>query len=536
MLRVKMLVGFIPFLLFSLFSAPVFAQTVVNPTLSSRAFNADGAFISDNRVILESISISVQTVSAVSQTRMELELRNNSGTDLETELALEMPFGAIVNDYALDINGQLVTGVLVEKERAKKAYTDKVTANIDPGIAEVVAGNIYKTRIFPVPASGRRKIALGFATPVFDQDLNWSLNSKNRLKKILINIDDNDAKQFRDNPAFTANENGAFIASNTPLSTNFMLKARSAKSTITGLPKSSGTYYSSSLTQEELAKLAIGKIGNRDKIRIYWDHSLSRRNDNTAAEINIIDMFLKQADPRRLDLVMLRDSITAKEKFTGKEKVSDLRQYIEKVDYDGGSDINAALNADLGAADMCILVSDGHSTLGRSALGTPDCPVYVISGSDNPNSGFSALLAEKTGGQIVPDLSSKERALSILNRPRRAYVADSNLGDTRWIGSLENGFFIGDVNVCQSDLIELIMKTPDGKTVKIHRPKYGATRLHHAGPVNRLLISSNLAAVSKSRGRKARFSFSKILMIILRLRLRRRKTFRLRNWLSIKKP
>lgn len=53
--------------------------------------------------------------------------------------------------YAVDINGVLVDGVVVEKEKAKVAFeaeARKVVENPSVSLAEHVVGNIFKERHF----------------------------------------------------------------------------------------------------------------------------------------------------------------------------------------------------------------------------------------------------------------------------------------------------------------------------------------------------------------------------------------------------
>lgn len=81
---------------------------------------------------------------------------------LEGELQFPLPDGAVVTGYALDVNGQMVDGVVVKKEKARIAFETEVRRGIDPGIVEHVAGNVYRTRIYPLPAQGTRRIRLKY--------------------------------------------------------------------------------------------------------------------------------------------------------------------------------------------------------------------------------------------------------------------------------------------------------------------------------------------------------------------------------------
>jgi tetratricopeptide (TPR) repeat protein len=95
-----------------------------------------------------------------------LVFHNPNGRILEGELVFPLPDGAAVCGYALDIDGRLVDGVVVPKEKARVAFETETRRNVDPGLVEHVKGNLYKTRIYPLPAGGDRTVRLAYTTPL----------------------------------------------------------------------------------------------------------------------------------------------------------------------------------------------------------------------------------------------------------------------------------------------------------------------------------------------------------------------------------
>lgn len=52
--------------------------------------------------------------------------------------------------YAVDIEGAMVSGVIVGKEKARAVFEEEVREHKSaPAIAEQVAGNMFQTRIHP---------------------------------------------------------------------------------------------------------------------------------------------------------------------------------------------------------------------------------------------------------------------------------------------------------------------------------------------------------------------------------------------------
>ncbi len=95
-----------------------------------------------------------------------LVFHNPNERVLEGELVFPLPDGAAVCGYALDIDGALVPGVVVPKEKARVAFETEVRRGVDPGLVEAVRGNVYRTRVYPLPADGNRTVRLTYVTPL----------------------------------------------------------------------------------------------------------------------------------------------------------------------------------------------------------------------------------------------------------------------------------------------------------------------------------------------------------------------------------
>lgn len=95
------------------------------------------------------------------------------------ELEFPIPDGAFVCGYALEVNGEMIPGVVCEKEKARVAFENETRKGVDPGIVEQVKGNIWRTRIFPLNPKTPRKAEVEYiapkpdaatAAPVFEKD------------------------------------------------------------------------------------------------------------------------------------------------------------------------------------------------------------------------------------------------------------------------------------------------------------------------------------------------------------------------------
>ena len=120
----------------------------------------------DKPCTIETLDVQAQVCGLYAEVTQTLEIRNPNHRDISVNVALPLPDRATVCGYALDIHGQLVDGVIVEKERARVAFETEQRRGVDPGLVEAVKGNAYRTRVYPVPPRGTRTIQLRYVSPL----------------------------------------------------------------------------------------------------------------------------------------------------------------------------------------------------------------------------------------------------------------------------------------------------------------------------------------------------------------------------------
>ena len=103
-------------------------------------------------VSLAKADVAAVIAGGLARTCMTLTFENAADRVLEGELVFPLPEGATVCAYALDVGGQLVESVTVEKDKARITFETEVRKGIDPGIVEKVQGNNFRTRVYPIPA------------------------------------------------------------------------------------------------------------------------------------------------------------------------------------------------------------------------------------------------------------------------------------------------------------------------------------------------------------------------------------------------
>lgn len=94
--------------------------------------------------------------------KVNLMFTNPNARVMSGELEFPIPDGAFVCGYALEINGDMIPGVICEKEKARVAFENETRKRVDPGIVEHVKGNIWRTRIFPLNPKTPRKAEIEY--------------------------------------------------------------------------------------------------------------------------------------------------------------------------------------------------------------------------------------------------------------------------------------------------------------------------------------------------------------------------------------
>ena len=89
--------------------------------------------------------------------RTSFVFTNPNARTMQADFEFPIPEGASVCAYRLEVNGEMVPGVVCEKEKARVAFENEVRKGVDPGLVEQVKGNIWKTRIFPLNPKTPRK-------------------------------------------------------------------------------------------------------------------------------------------------------------------------------------------------------------------------------------------------------------------------------------------------------------------------------------------------------------------------------------------
>lgn len=117
---------------------------------------------------LTELSVDIRIVGQVAITTLDMTWFNRNNRVMEGEFTFPLGEGQTVSGFAIDIGGRLRDGVVVEKEQGRKVFEAIVRRNVDPGLLEMTAGNHYRSRIYPLPAKGSRRIVIAYEQELTD--------------------------------------------------------------------------------------------------------------------------------------------------------------------------------------------------------------------------------------------------------------------------------------------------------------------------------------------------------------------------------
>jgi tetratricopeptide (TPR) repeat protein len=331
---------------------------------------------------------------------------------LEGSFVLPLPEGANVTRYALDINGKMREGVPVEKAKATEVFESIEKRRIDPGLLEKTEGNVFRTRIYPIPAHGERSIIIAYEQELplnSNNELIYHLplSSKNTIQNFSLGIDVQQkeaAPDLQSSPIseldfmlekghYCAHEQRGNIVLNKPLTIRI---AKLSKDTESFVQKKNGelyfylqTFLPSSTKDKKLSK----------KLSVIWDNSLSGLYRNTAIEIKLLETYLKRLGAATIQLYTLNNTFMPAGTYEvrdGRAKV--LIDRLQNMVYDGGTDYSTIRFAD---ADETMLFTDGLSTLSDAGKLSSPHLVYTITSSPKANYSVLRSIAEQNGGSFI---------------------------------------------------------------------------------------------------------------------------------------
>ena len=98
----------------------------------------------------------------LAETLVDQRFFNPASKPVEGWYWFTIPEGSQLVSFALETNGQLVEGEIVERKQAAATYEAAIQRDNDPALLEWIDARTVRARIYPVPALGERRVVLRY--------------------------------------------------------------------------------------------------------------------------------------------------------------------------------------------------------------------------------------------------------------------------------------------------------------------------------------------------------------------------------------
>ncbi len=366
-------------------------------------------------ILLEEMLINVKVVGNLATTSFEMRFFNPNNQVLEGELVFPLMEGATVTGFAMDVNGKLREGVPVEKNKGQQVFETIERRQVDPGLMELVAGNTYKTRIYPIPATGYKTVIVTYneelQTGEKGRIFNLPLYLKKKVKAFSLDVE---ILKQRLSPVMLENSftNLKFnslqevfkaSANYTDIELNHQLKFA-----VPVLENESGVYVSKGVKTDESYFYVVTNVKEMARpkkmpkqIAVFWDVSSSVENRKLSLEIELLKAYLKEMNAGTAGLYFFSNTVEKAGDFNiNRGNSSKLIEKIEAVPYDGGTQLGA-IDFSVAKADEVLVFTDGMNTFGQSDIRKSPVPLLLINSSAKSDHSFLNYLAISSGGEYI---------------------------------------------------------------------------------------------------------------------------------------
>lgn len=367
---------------------------------------------SDRPIVLQQCNVRIEANQFTANTVMELVFYNPNNRVLDGEYSFSLSQGQVITGFALDINGFMREGVIVDKQQGRIAYENTIRRRIDPGLLEMTAGNNYRVRIYPMPAKGTRKIRIVVAELLrMKQDaLHYylPLNINDTVEHFNLSCTVSNAeepphaeehllkgKRFTlSGKIFKLDYDDSLQQLNQPVS----FKIRTVQSNSFFVCNSKNKSFALSVTPPADAAIVSNSIHS---IAVFWDVSLSAAKRDIEKEITFLEQYMLTRKINSVQVVTFSNAVHDSVIFavTG-GSMQLLRKFLKDQYFDGATRLGV-LNCNRYNAGEYLLFSDGINSMGSDWPVTNTRTFHCINSSATANHDGLKQVATSSGGVYI---------------------------------------------------------------------------------------------------------------------------------------
>jgi hypothetical protein len=379
---------------------------------------------------VDEVNIDITVTGNIATTVMEMNFHNDLDRILEGQFVFPLGEGQTVSSFALEMNGKMREASIVEKAQGRMTYEATIRRKIDPGLLEWTKGNNFRSRVYPIPANGNKRVKIGFQQELiatggsslyylpmmFKEKLkHFSIHTEivkqnvkpelygNKLVTLEFKKWDDSWVAYQKTDNYLADSPIAFEVPLTPL-TNRQFTQQ------IGSSDSSYFYLTTTPEKHSREKKLPGKIG------LIWDVSGSSSSRNIQKELEVLDGYLKKIGNGWVELVTFSNDIHETSLFNiAGGDWGQLKKHLTELEYDGGTQLGK-LDLTNYNCDEFLLFSDGISNFGSEEVKLGNIPVTTLCSSQSADHSQLKFISQKTGGEFINLLTcTNEEAITALS-------------------------------------------------------------------------------------------------------------------------
>jgi len=374
-------------------------------------------------VSLSEMNVDAEVVSNIATSTYELVFFNPNHRVLEGELVFSLFDGQNVIDYALQVNGKYRHASVVPKAKATEAFEATIRNKIDPGLIQKTIGNNFKTRLYPIPANGFKRVKITLQEVLTSKNNQFQYRipfvNKQPLKKLKIAIN---LPALGKQP--TSNYAGMVFDKVSQGQTVKLEKANAViKQPITIAIDNKnqqrifvkkgggGDYIYTSLEHRANANSSLRRLPNN--IALIWNNSFSNQDRDLKKEFQFLNNYIQKAGKVKVQVVSFSNEVSLQKPITicaqnvacpNGKRFSYLRYQLSKLHFDGSSDYSKInfnqLYNQLKVAEI-LMFSNGIRTIFSQDLGSINKPVTTINTALKADTGLLNIIASKSNGRFI---------------------------------------------------------------------------------------------------------------------------------------
>ena len=383
-----------------------------------------------SQIQLTQVDIDVTIIGTIATTITKLTFYNPHDRILEGELNFPLSENQSVHRFAMDVNGSMREGVVVDKNQGTVAFEGVVRQTIDPGLLEQTYGNNYKARVYPIPATGNKTILIGYEEELQSSNIYQLIADYGHVSEfnLSVKVIDLSAKPVVKEStlgmlSFDRMPN-AYIGSLSiaDLDVNGQL--------IIDLPgNKNDQVFREQGEGDDIFYINVPlDVPAKEKplpnsICVLWDVSYSAENREIPKELEFLKKYIAKVSDLEVRLILFSNDTVEDLHYRINDGTSDeLIEVLRKAPFDGGTSF-AAINLQEIKEDEIFLFTDGLFNLDSFESFRINLPIHFISSSNSVDYKIGRYVSSQTGGEFINlNVSSISEALNTLSSLQYSFL------------------------------------------------------------------------------------------------------------------